>query len=293
MSPHATPAIRTWLITGATRGIGLEIARAALAAGENVVATGRDPDRVTAALGSHDRLLALRLDVCEASEADAAVEAAIARFGRIDVLVNNAGYGQLGMFEEVDARQVERQFATNVFGLMNVSRAVLPVMRAQRSGHIFNLSSIGGAIGFPGGSLYCATKFAVEGFSDSLAQEVQDLGIVVVIVEPGFFRTDFLDEHSVRYGEHRIDDYAEASDALREFYETRNHQQAGDPAKLAANIVTLARHEAPPRRYAAGSDAIGMLRETYRSRREELDRWQTLSLSTDIEAPEETEPVPA
>ncbi|XQU71491.1 hypothetical protein OJJOAM_004280 [Cupriavidus sp. H18C1] len=208
--------IKTWFITGAARGIGACIARAALDAGDNVVATGRDPRPIERALPGHgERLLALRLDVTDPAQACDAVDRAVATFGRIDVLVNNAGYGQLGMFEENSADDVLKQFDTNVHGTLHVTRAVLPVMRRQRAGRIFNLSSIGGMVGFEGASIYCAAKFAVEGFSESLALEVARFGIQVTIVQPGFFRTDFLDGSSVRYGAEAIPDYVSASAALR------------------------------------------------------------------------------
>ncbi|HMA14789.1 MAG TPA: oxidoreductase [Kiloniellaceae bacterium] len=280
-----TAAPKTWFITGAARGIGFEIARAALAAGANVVATGRDRARLEAAFAGHgERVLALALDVTDAAQAEAAVSAAVDRFGRIDVLVNNAGYGQLGFFEEVGAEAIERQFATNVHGTLHVTRAVLPVMRRQRGGHIFNLSSVGGALGFIGASVYCATKFAIEGFSESLAPEVEPFGIRVTIVEPGFFRTDFLDASSVRFGERDIADYAALSAEVRAGYEGRNHRQAGDPAKLGAAIVELAAAKEPPLRYAAGSDAVDGILGSLAARQAEVGRWRRLSVATDGES---------
>ena len=279
----ATP--KTWFITGAARGIGFEIARAALAAGANVVATGRDRARLETAFAAWgDRVLSLTLDVADEAQAQAAAKAAAARFGRIDVLVNNAGYGQLGFFEEIDAGAIERQFATNVYGTFHVTRAVLPVMRRQRGGHIFNLSSVGGALGFIGASVYCATKFAIEGFSESLAPEVEPFGIRVTIVEPGFFRTDFLDASSVHYGERDIADYAALSAEVRAGYEGRNHRQAGDPAKLGAAIVELAAAKDPPLRYAAGSDAVDGILGSLAARQAEVARWRRLSVATDGQA---------
>lgn len=277
-------ALKTWFITGAARGIGFEIARAALSAGAQVVATGRDRDKLaTAFAGYRRRVLALELDVTDAAQAEAAVSAAVDRFGRIDVLVNNAGYGQLGFFEEIGADAIERQFATNVYGTFHVTRAVLPVLRRQRSGHIFNLSSVGGALGFIGASVYCATKFAIEGFSESLAPELEPFGIRVTIVEPGFFRTDFLDASSVRYGEREIADYAALSAEVRAGYEGRNHRQAGDPAKLGAAIVELAAAEDPPLRYAAGSDAVDGILGSLTARQAEVARWRRLSVFTDAD----------
>jgi NAD(P)-dependent dehydrogenase (short-subunit alcohol dehydrogenase family) len=276
---------KTWFITGAARGIGAAIARAALAAGDKVVATGRDAARIAQTFDAPpDRFRPLPLDVTDAAQAKDAAEAAIARFGRIDVLVNNAGFGQFGVFEENAQADAERVFATNVFGVFNVTRAVLPVMRRQRAGHIFNLSSIGGMRGGPGGSLYAATKFAIEGFSESLAQEVAPFGIAVTIVEPGFFRTDFLDGNSVRYGENTIEDYAEFSAAFRAGYNARSHQQAGDPAKLGAVIVDLASRGSPPLRFAAGSDAVSIVSAKIEQLTAELEAWKHLSVTTDVAA---------
>jgi NAD(P)-dependent dehydrogenase (short-subunit alcohol dehydrogenase family) len=274
---------KVWLITGAARGLGAEIAKAALADGDRVVATGRKVAQIEKAFaGEGDRVLPLTLDVTSESQAVAAVKAALERLGRIDVLVNNAGYGLLGMFEESTPEEIERQYATNVFGLMHVTRAVLPVMRRQRSGHIFNISSVGGQVSAAGGSLYCSTKFAVEGFSEGLAGEVSPFGIHLTIVEPGYFRTDFLDGSSIRYGSKSVDDYDTSSDAVRKFFEGRNHQQAGDPAKLAAALVTLASVEKPPLRWVAGSDAVESIEGKVSSLIGEMDQWRELSLSTDL-----------
>ncbi|WP_299966855.1 SDR family NAD(P)-dependent oxidoreductase [uncultured Roseobacter sp.] len=230
---------KVWFITGASRGLGLQITKAALDAGDRVVATGRNADAVTKALPETDDALALQLDVTNATQADAAVAKTVDHFGRIDFLVNNAGYGQLGVFEEIEHEKIVRQFDTNVHGTMHVTRAVLPTMRLQKSGHIFNISSIGGALGFDIASIYCATKFAVEGFSECLALEVKPFNIGVTIVEPGFFRTDFLDESSIRYADQPISDYAEYAKAAQGFYQSQNHVQAGDPAKLGAALVRL------------------------------------------------------
>ncbi|QND54639.1 SDR family NAD(P)-dependent oxidoreductase (plasmid) [Phyllobacterium sp. 628] len=273
---------KTWFITGAGRGIGTEIAKAALAAGDNVVATGRNREQVKKAFeGLDSNLLVVELDVTNQAQAEAAVDTAVSRFGRIDVLVNNAGYGLLGLFEENDAGEIEEQFATNVFGLFHVTRAVLPVMRLQRSGRIFNLSSIGGMVGFAGASIYCSTKFAVEGFSESLAMEVSGFGIHVTLVEPGFFRTNFLDGSSVRYGAKAIEDYADASREIRTTYDGYSYQQAGDPAKLGAALIELASVDEPPLRYAAGSDAVQGIGTKLDSAHAELNKWRSLSISTD------------
>ena len=288
-----TPADRrspgkVWFVTGATRGLGRAIAEAALAAGERVVATGRDAMRVAGAVRGDgeaaDRLLVHPLDVTDPAQAEAAVAATVARFGRLDVLVNNAGYGQLGHFETVEPDAVARQFDTNVLGLLHVTRAALPVMRRQRSGHVFTLSSVGGVSGYAGASLYCASKFAVEGFSASLAEEMRPFGIRVTIVEPGFFRTDFLAAGSVAYGTRVVQDYADADAVLRTTYGDHDGRQAGDPAKLARALVQLAASAAPPLRWAAGRDAVRVSEDALAARRAELDRWRDLSESTDLEA---------
>ncbi len=275
---------QVWFVTGCSRGIGKEILSAALAHGARVVATARNPARVAEAFpNTEGRVLPLQLDVDDARQADRAVDQALKEFGRIDVLVNNAGYGQLGHFETVSAQDVEQQFRTNVFGLMHVTRAVLPAMREQRSGRIVNLSSIGGAVGFDGASLYCATKFAVEGFSESLALELRRFGIHVTIVEPGFFRTDFLDSSSVRYGESERGEYEEAARAQQSQYGAYSHEQPGDPRRLAELIVDVcARGDSPPLRLIAGSDALSMSRELLTRRSAEAEAWAPRSVTTDF-----------
>jgi len=273
---------KVWFITGAGRGIGAQIAKAALAAGDRVVATGRDPHQLERLYGEFgDRVICLALDATREQDAIAAVDAAASRFGGIDVLVNNAGYGQLGLFEEIAGEDVERQFQTNVFGMMHVTRAVLPVMRSQRRGHILNLASVGGFMGFDGASIYCAAKFAVEGFSESLALEVAPFGIKVTIIEPGFFRTDFLDKKSVQYGSRKVAEYAEFSNNSRSAYEGYNHKQPGDPAKLGRVIVELAAMPQPPLRFVAGTDAVGFATQTFERRRAELQAYAELSVTTD------------
>ena len=274
---------KTWFITGAARGIGSQLVQAALAAGDRVVATARHrADIVPPPAADSQKLLTLDLDVTRDEQVHAAVQAALARFDGIDVLVNNAGYGQLGLFEENGAAEVQAQYATNVFGLFNVTRAVLPSMRRQRSGHIFNLSSIAGVRGSAGASLYCSSKFAVEGFSEALSKELTDFGIHVTLIEPGYFRTDFMDPSSVRIGGGGpVDDYAALSARLKANYEATNHRQAGDPARLAQVIVQLASHATPPLRFAAGSDAVDIVRTKIDALRAELQQWESLSVTTD------------
>ncbi|MFZ6873717.1 oxidoreductase [Undibacterium sp. Di27W] len=273
---------KTWLITGAARGIGAAIAKAALDSGDKVVVTGRDISKLQSQFASYgEQVLALTLDVNDEAQAQAAVKAACAQFGSLDVLVNNAGYGQLGLFEEISTAEIRQQFDTNVYGSMNMARAALPAMREQRRGHIFNLSSIGGVVGFESASVYCASKFAIEGFSESLALEVARFGIHITIVEPGFFRTDFLDQTSVRYGDKSIADYANNGINSRDSFEGYNHQQAGDPVKLGAAILSISNMAEPPLRYAAGSDAIQIVGASLEKHQQELQQWRVLSVSTD------------
>ena len=274
---------KTWFITGASRGLGADIAAAALRAGDRVVATGRQRSAVSDRLGpDSDRLLALELDVGDAVQGQAAVAAALARFGAIDVLVNNAGYGHLGYFEETTAADIAAQYATNVFGLFNVTRAVLPAMRAALKGHVFNLSSVAGYRGIETGSLYCSSKFAVEGFSESLAAELAPFGIHVTIVEPGPFRTDFLTPESLKFGATEVADYTERRDAMRASFEQRNGKQQGDPVKLAEALVQLAGEDRPPLRFTAGAMAVNGLDAKLAAMKAELDRWRDLGLATDF-----------
>src|SRR5258707_10978382 len=225
--------MRTWFITGASRGFGALIAAEALAGGDHVVATGRDPRVVAAALGENDRLIVLPLDVTDERQAHAAVSEATKRFGRIDVLVNNAGFGLLGAVEEATAGEIEHVYRTNVFGLLNVTRAVLPHMRAQRAGHVINISSVGGYRSGAGFGIYCSTKFAVEGLSEALAAALAPLGIKVTVVEPGYFRTDFLDARSLAVSSARIADYAGSAGATRERAAEGRHGPPGGPPNLA------------------------------------------------------------
>jgi NAD(P)-dependent dehydrogenase (short-subunit alcohol dehydrogenase family) len=273
---------KTWFITGAGRGLGAEIARAAMRAGDRVVAAGRNRPAVSDSLGPDgDQLLSVELDVNNETQAQVAVDAAMTRFGTIDVLVNNAGYGHLGLFEETTAQDVQSQFGTNLFGVFSVTRVVLPVMRAARRGRIFNVSSLAGMRGAAFGSLYCASKFALEGFSESLAQEVAPFGILVTIVEPGPFRTDFLSAGSIRFGDHPVADYDERRTALRASFEQRNGQQPGDPTKLAEALVQLSREPVPPMRFVAGSIAFDSINAKLADMRNELEHWRPLSVGTD------------
>lgn len=249
-------ALKVWLITGAGRGLGVDIAKAALAAGHAVVATGRDAAKVAAAVGSHTNLLAIKLDVTRPLDAQAAVEAAIAKFGRMDVLVNNAGNFFAGFFEELKPDHVRNQIETLLFGPMNVTRAVLPVMRKQRSGLLLTISSTGGIAGQMFCTAYSAAKFGLEGWMESLAPEIAPFGISTMLVEPGFFRTELLSNASTTYAQPVIDDYTQRTEETVVAWKSMDGKQTGDPAKLAAAIVKLAALKEPPIRFAAGSDAI-------------------------------------
>lgn len=244
-------------ITGAGRGMGTDIARAALEAGHQVVATGRRPEEVERALGGpRKRLLVTRLDITSPEDAQAAARAAVDRFGRIDVLINNAANFYAGYFEEVSPEQMRRQIETNLFGPMNVTRAVLPVMRERRSGHVITISSLAGLAGQEFCAAYAASKFGVEGWMESLRFDVAPYGIRTTIVEPGFFRTELLVDASTSWPEQSIDDYARRTAEQRTAWQAQSGKQAGDPAKIAQALIKLAEAEQPPLRFVAGADAI-------------------------------------
>jgi NAD(P)-dependent dehydrogenase (short-subunit alcohol dehydrogenase family) len=270
---------KTWFITGAGRGMGVEFVNAALASGHRVVATGRNPEAFAQAIVESDDLLVLKLDVTSTPDAEAAVVAAVDRFGGIDVLVNNAASFYAGYFEELTAEQMERQLATSLIGPMNVTRAVLPVMRKQRSGHVVTISSSAGLVGSEYCTAYAASKFGVEGFMESLAHEVEPFGIHTTIVNPGFFRTELLTKESTNYAQPSIEDYAERNEAQHEFWEGQNGQQSGDPAKLAQALVTIADQQPPPRRFIAGADAIATAEQVIATLQKETDAFRALSSS--------------
>lgn len=273
---------KVWFVTGATRGIGAAIVKRVLESGNRVVATGREVSRLKDQFPDvGDRLVALTLDVRRDEQAQHVVAQALRHFGRIDVLVNNAGYGELGVFESHTAEAAVRQFDTNVIGLFNVTRAVLPAMRIQRAGRIFNISSVAGLKGNSGATLYAASKFAVEGFSEALAAEVGQFGIRVTLIEPGFFRTDFLDPSSMRPGSLDIPDYAMTAAALRDRYESNNHRQIGDPTKLADLLQELIDHPNPPMRLPVGTDASKILEDKIASMQAEFTAWKSWSGRTD------------
>jgi NAD(P)-dependent dehydrogenase (short-subunit alcohol dehydrogenase family) len=278
--------MNVWLITGAGRGLGREIAQQALDRGDSVVATARRPEQVTEALpGYGDRLLAVPLDLTDPDQPAAVARAAVSAFGRIDILVNNAGRGLLGAVEEASPDEVEAVFQTNVFGLLAVTRAVLPVMRGQRSGRILNMSSMGGFAQVAGWGVYGATKFAVEGLSEALRAEVEPLGIQVVIIEPGSFRTDFLDGSSLQTASQVIDDYAATTGQLRGLAAGRNHAQVNDPVKGAAAIVTIATADHPPGRLQLGADSVTAVAGKLQQVSDELSQWRGLAVSTSYDDP--------
>jgi NAD(P)-dependent dehydrogenase (short-subunit alcohol dehydrogenase family) len=270
---------KVWIITGAGRGMGVDFAKAALAAGNAVVATGRNTDAVRTAVGEAEDLLVVKLDVSSREDAAAAVQAAVDRFGHIDVLVNNAANFIAGYFEELTPEQIERQLAVGLIGPMNVTRAVLPVMRTQRSGHIMSVSSGAGLAGFEFNAAYAAAKFGLEGWMESLHSEVAPFGIYTTIVNPGFFRTELLTQESASYATPSIEDYAERHAERVQWYEAMNGQQAGDPAKLARALVTIAGQEQPPRRFIAGADAIAIAEQKAKDLQEQANAFRDLSTS--------------
>jgi NAD(P)-dependent dehydrogenase (short-subunit alcohol dehydrogenase family) len=253
---HDMTARKVWLITGAGRGLGVDIAKAALAAGHAVVATGRDPAKVLAAVGGHENLIAIKLDVTSPQDAPAAVESAVARFGRIDVLVNNAGNFFAGFFEELTPEQVRNQIETLLFGPMSVTRAALPMMRKQRSGLVMTISSTAGITGQMFCTAYAAAKFGVEGWMESLTPEIAPFGIRTMLVEPGFFRTELLTDASTTYARPALDDYAAKSKETIAAWKSMQGKQGGDPAKLADALVKLVALKDIPFRFAAGADAV-------------------------------------
>src|SRR6266487_2937940 len=261
---------KVWFITGASRG---------------VVGTGRDPDALAKAVGKSDDLLIVKLDVTNGADAEAAVRAAVNRFGRIDVLVNNAGNFFAGYFEELTPEQTDRQVGTLLIGPMNVTRAVLPIMRKQRSGHIISISSTAGLVGFAFCSAYAAAKFGLEGWMESLQQEVAPFGITTTIVNPGFFRTELLEPASVTYAEPSIEDYADRTAEQLKWWQAQSGRQGGDPAKLARALVAIASEEPPPRRFIAGADAVALAEQHVADLQAQIDAYRELSTSLALDEP--------
>ena len=274
---------KVWFITGAGRGMGVDITRAALAAGNAVVATGRNTDVVSKAVGQADDLLIVKLDITSPADAQAAVQAAIERFGRIDVLINNAASFQAGFFEEVSPEQFRAQIEVNFFGALNVTRAVLPLMRQQRSGQVVTISSTAGVVAGEFTSAYAASKFALEGWMEALSPEVAPYGITTTIVEPGFFRTKLLEKESTILPALSISDYADRTRQILPIWEEMNGKQAGDPAKLARALVTLLDLPEPPLRWVAGADAVQAVSEKAEMPRQQASAFLELSTTLDHE----------
>src|SRR5687768_708532 len=276
---------KIWFITGVSRGMGVDFARAALAAGHAVVGAGRDSSRVSQALGRSNDLLAVKLDITSRADAEAAVRAAVDRFGRIDVLVNNAADFQAGFFEEISPEQFQAQIEVNLLGALNVTRAVLAVMRRQRAGHIITISSTAGlASAAEFTSAYAASKFALEGWMDALRVEVAPFGIHTTIVNPGFFRTELLSEQSTRYAEPSIADYDARRGPLLAAWKATHGQQAGDPAKLTQALLTIASQQPPPRRFLAGADAISTAEQKIADLQADIESNRQLSTSLAFDA---------
>jgi NAD(P)-dependent dehydrogenase (short-subunit alcohol dehydrogenase family) len=278
-------AKKVWFVTGAGRGLGVDIVKAALAAGHAVAATGRNPRQVAAAIGNHEDLLSLELDVTRPQDAHAAMDAAVGKFGRIDVLVNNAGNFYAGFFEELSPDQIRNQIETLLFGPMNVTRAALPVMRRQRSGLLLTISSTAGIAGGMFCTAYAAAKFGIEGWMESLAPEIAPFGIRTMLVEPGFFRTELLTTDSTTFATPSIDDYAERTKETVAAWSGMNGKQGGDPAKLAVAIVQLAELTEPPVRFAAGADAIKTFEEKAKTLLEQSAAQRDLSSSLAHDSP--------
>ncbi|QRM56158.1 oxidoreductase [Sinorhizobium sp. BG8] len=274
--------MHTWFITGASRGFGALIVEKALAKGDRVVATARNPKGIVERFGEQPNLLAVALDVTDETQAYEAVRQAIARFGRIDILVNNAGYGLLGAVEEASGAEIEALYRTNVFGLLAVTRAVLPHMRRQRSGRILNFSSIGGYRSGPGFGVYCSTKFAVEGLTEALAEELGPLGIHATAIEPGYFRTDFLDSTSLTVSPIQIDDYSGTAGLVRQKAQEISHNQPGNPDALVDVLISFVDAENPPIRLPLGSDTVAAIEAKHVSDGEILTAWRPVSVSTDF-----------
>ena len=274
---------KVWLITGAGRGMGVNITKAALAAGHKVVATGRNTDSVTKAIGETENLLVVKLDVTKQADAEASVKAAIEKFGRIDVLVNNAANFYAGFFEELTIEQIDKQLQTSLIGPMIVTRAVLPIMRKQGSGHIISISSTAGLTSYEFCSAYSASKFGLEGWMQALQIEVAPFGIQTTIVNPGFFRTELLTDQSTNYADNPIRDYDERRKQQMQFWKGANGQQSGDPAKLARALITIANEEQPPLRFLAGADAVGTAEQVSAMLEQQTNAYRELSSSLDYD----------
>jgi NAD(P)-dependent dehydrogenase (short-subunit alcohol dehydrogenase family) len=274
---------RVWLITGCSTGFGRALAEAVLEKGDRLIATARNAEKLQDLVQSYpQQVQTLSLDVTDPDNIRSVISQAKDAFGRIDVLVNNAGYGTMGAIEEVSDEEIRRQYDTNVFGTLNTIRAVLPIMRQQRNGHILNLSSVGGIMSFAATGIYCSTKFAVEGLSEALSKEVASLGIKVTIVEPGAFRTDF-NGRSLSVPEKRIDDYNETTGNFLEWLQQMDGKQPGDPEKAAKAMIQAVESDKPPLRLALGEDAVEEIEQKLQSVKDDLDQWRDVSINTAFE----------
>lgn len=274
-------APKVWLITGCSTGFGRALAEAVLQQGDRLIATARKPEQLRALIEQYpETAKAVRLDVTSSQEIQAAVDSAIATFGRIDVLVNNAGHGLIAALEEVSDAEMRQFFETNFFGAVRLMRSVLPMLRQQGSGHIVNMSSTAGLVGFAGSSLYCGAKFALEGASEALSKEVESFGIKVTLIEPGAFRTDF-NGRSLAAAEQSIDAYTPMSGASLQWFKEMDGQQPGNPAKAAQSIIQAVESPEPPMRLALGSDAMSLIQDKLESVKTDLDTWQQVTVSTD------------
>jgi len=271
---------KIWFITGAGRGFGFEIAKAALASGDIVIATVRNNASELASDLSNNNLTVVTLDITDENQAKELAKTLIEKFGKIDVVFNNAGFGLLGAVEEITAEEVRKLYETNVFGTLNVTRSFLPYLRKQGSGHIINISSVGGLTGSPGWGIYNSTKFAVEGFSEALAKELSPLGIYVTVVEPGYFRTNFLDPSSLNRGSIVIEDYAETTGKMRNRATEINYKQPGDPAKLAAAMVKLVESENPPLHLPMGQDTLDAYEAKTMAFQKNIQDWHSVIIGT-------------
>jgi len=276
----ANRAQKVWFITGSSTGFGRSLTEAVLQHGDRVIATARKPEQLDDLVKQYpETAKAVRLDVTDPHEVQTAIQSALDAFGQIDVVVNNAGYGSIGAIEEISDEAIRRQFETNVFGVLNVTRAVLPILRQQQSGHILNLSSVGGLVAFGATGIYCATKFAVEALSEALSKEVAELGIKVTIIEPGAFRTDF-NGRSLAKPDQLMDEYKAVSGGFLQWLEEMDGKQPGDPDKAAAAMIQVVESDNPPLRLALGADAVGAIEEKLKSMQAELDAWREVSVNT-------------
>ncbi|HEY8999979.1 MAG TPA: SDR family NAD(P)-dependent oxidoreductase [Mucilaginibacter sp.] len=275
---------KVWFITGGNKGIGAAIVKEALANGYNVVAAARNIYGAKETFGYHPNLLMVKLDITDDEQVTNAVKSALDRFGRIDVLVNNAGYGLLGYFEEMSETSIRKQFETNIFGTMKITRAILPVMRKQGSGFVVVVSSTSGIKAVAGGSVYSASKFALEGWVEGMNIDMKSFGIRFMLLEPGAFRTDFANENaSMQLPDMEVEAYNEARESLAQIFRTMNGNQAGDPAKLAKGLVKVVNSENPPLRLLISKGAIPAVENYYNTRFNEFEQWKDISADSDFD----------